>query len=162
MWFFGRPPSSLYWPRGLRMAPNLILNSKMQIWNTKIKLRYKIKNIKWMLVCHILILKFKIWILEFQIWIWNSKFVFGILYMELRVQKLGAFDSSPIPIIIFRNIEKESWKLNFSNFSKVNSTTDFISQFHVILAFIWCMDDTSQANICQDMKFPNNNSKIFR
>ena len=48
------------------------------------------------------------------------------------------------PIIIFRNFPKEYlgkfhqkiWKLNFSNFLKVNLKTDFFTKLHVILALV--------------------------
>ena len=50
--------------------------------------------------------------------------------------------------------------LNFSNFSKGNLKTNFFSQLHVILTFIWCVDHTSHTNICWDMKLPRNPSNL--
>ena len=68
----------------------------------------------------------------------------------------------PIPIIIFRNFQEKNsgkfrqkhterfvWKFHFYNFSTVKVKTNFISQWHVILAFICCIGHTFQANICQ-------------
>ena len=44
------------------------------------------------------------------------------------------------------------WSFNFSNFSKVNLKTNFLSQSNVISVFIWSIDCSSQANICWDFQ----------
>ena len=63
--------------------------------------------------------------------------------------------------VLSKNIWMIFWKLYFFNYSKINLKTNFISQLHVILTFIWCIDHTSQANTYWDMKCPKIHSKIF-
>ena len=59
---------------------------------------------------------------------------------------------------------KKSWKLFNKNFSKVSTTnykTNSISHLNFILAFVSCINHSSQANIFRDMKFPKNHSEFF-
>ena len=79
-----------------------------------------------------------------------------LIFEKVKDLNLDFTDISPTPIIIFWIVPK-----CVSSFFFNDKSQNRLHQLLVILAFIWCIDHTSQANICSDMKFPKNYSTIL-